>query len=511
MLPFLSRREGALFALALVGLLRFPATAIAQTPIPGFVTCSVPVQASPFGAATGDFNRDGTPDLAVVDAASGQIVLLLLDRGRFALGDCLGAVRRSSVSLGSVIPVSLAAGDIEGNGSDDLAVALPTGVQLLRNNGSGELQPDSQVINVGGDPRAVVLTDLDGDSRTDVVVGNGNTNRVTIAYGTSSGFEMPVDLPANGPATTVTVADLDQDSFNDIAALSIGTGALSVYLQVPGSPRPTFRALPLVGVGVAPTAIGPADFNTNGVLDFAITSGGTSGVLDVFLSQLPANQNVPFVRGPLPDPLALLNRSSALAVDDFNRDFFRDVVVANQGDSTVAFFIGDGSASLVEVEGPCTIRDPVSRRCSVGLSPRALALADVDGDGRSDVLTVNGEAGTVTFLLSSQPAHTPTPTRTSTRLPTATPSNTPTETATSTPTQTPTQTATQTPTRTRTNTATAGPTDSPTPQCFTGGICVSGNSCAIADPSGAPPWGSPWWLVGLAGLVIRTLRRCHRA
>jgi hypothetical protein len=483
---------------------------VAQTPIAGFVTCSVPALSSPFAVVTGDFNRDGTPDLALADAGSGQIALLFLNRSRFAVGDCLGAVSRSSASVGSASPVGLAAGDIEGNGSIDLAVALQSGVQILRNNGSGELQADSQPINVGVDPRAVVIADLDGDGRADIVVGNGNTNRVTIAYGNSMGFETPVDLPANGPATTVTVTDLNQDSFNDLAVLSIGTGALTVYLQVPGSPRPTFRPLPLVAVGIAPTALGIGDFDANGVPDFALTSGGTSGILDIFLSQLPGNEAVPFLRGPLPVQLSRLNRSSALAVDDFNRDFFRDVVVANQGDATVSFFLGDGSASLVEVEGPCSIRDPVSRRCSVGVGPRAVVLADVDGDGRSDVITANEEASTVTFLLSSRPAHTPTPTHTSTRLPTETPTQTPTETATLTPTETPTQTPTQTATRTRTHTATPGPTDSPTPQCFSGGVCISGSSCAVVPAPGANVGWSAWWVLGMAGFVARALRRVGR-
>ena len=173
-------------------------------------------------------------------------------------------------------------------------------------------------------------------------------------------------------------------------------------------------------------------------------------------------------------------------MDDFNRDFDVDAAVTSQGDDTVLFFLGSGDGTLLEVPGNCTVVEIGTERCAVGGAPGALALADVDGDGRREAITSNADGRSLTFLLSGRPAPTPT----NTAMPTFTPTATPTGngTSTSTPTHTPTRTPTSTPTNTGTPTETRVPTITPTktPECLGAtGVCIEGDSCAMVAPEGS--------------------------
>jgi cell division septation protein DedD len=398
--------------------------------------------------------------------------------------------------------VAVAAGDLDRNATVDLAVGVRAGVQLLRNDGSGQFALTGSPLDAGTDPQVVSIVDVDGDGFNDIVVGNGSSNSVSILYGRAAGdFTTPATLSAAGPVTLLVVTDFNGDSFADIAAGSRGTGDVSVYLQKPTEPR-TFSTPPsVVSAGMAaPTGMVAGTFTADAAPDLAITGGGVNGMLDVLANKLPTSP--PFVPASLVETGA---SPSALGTADFDGDFRLDIAVSNQGTDTVAFFQGNGAGGLRRVAANC--RDDGAVDCRVGLGPRALVVADVDGDGRGDVITANQEGGSLTFLLSTRPP--PTPTRTATTTPTPTP--TPTVTPTPTPTRTATPTATVTPTRTATNTP--RPTDKPTvtptktPKCFSGGVCVSGDSCAIAAPGAERRVGLAWIVPGVGLWLLRRRRR----
>ena len=504
----------------LAGVLVFLATGVATAAVGPFVTCTVPVGGSPTALVAEDidlsvvppfrgtdFNTDGNPDFAFINSANGQVVIGLTDFRLFSTGDCLGAVTLSFVQLSNAPgAVSVAAGDLDQTGTVDLAVAVQAGVVILKGNGEGVFTQDGAPLAAGSDPQVVVIADVDGDGRHDIVVGNGSGNSVSILYGkVGGGFETSTPILVDGPVTAVAVSDFDQRGYEDIAAASNLTGQVTVFLQKPTEPR-SFRALAPFNVGVAPTGLHAGDLNNDDVVpDLAVTSGGSAGKLGVFRS------NLPDVEAPAFEQTANVPtgaRPSGLRQGMLDEDANADIVVSNAGGSTVALFLGDGAGGMREADppGPCTVVDPVSDRCQVGTEPSAVALADVDGDGRSDVITSNKSAGTLSVLLSSYPPPTPTWTRTATA--TVTPTVTPTSTPTNTPTVTPTSTATasNTPTRTRTNTPTSTITSTPSPVCFAGGICVSGNSCSVQPASTASRSGLWVFLPALLLLVWRRRR-----
>jgi hypothetical protein len=468
--------------------------AVAQKPTPaplaGFVDCSValPPGALPIAMAGNDFNGDGAVDLAVLDQTNKQVIVLLTNPGAFASGNCAGATTTSTVSV-SGVPSAIAAGVLDTTGVVDLVVAIPSGpgVSILRNDGNGNFTRDKSLVSAGDDPEAVAIADIDGDGWPDIVVGSGSGQSVTVLYGQSTGvFVLSPSISVHSSVAFLLVKDLNNDSFPDIAAGSYNSGLVYVLLQQHSAPRTFAPPASFGAAGDAPTSMVAGDFNNDGAADLAVTRAGDS-TLGVFLND--GNGGFPKV----PDATADTGSGPvAIVADNLNPDVNLDVAVATQGDSAVTFYLGDGTGAMTQFFNACGLPGVTLGTCPTSGIPVAMVLGDVDGDRRDDVITANQDPASITLLLSSRPAATPTFTATPT--PTSTGTATPTATPTNTPTNTPTPTSTPTPTPSRTPRPTSTFTVSPTPgaKCI-GGVCVQGPGCSIGRNVETTTAG--WWLL----------------
>ncbi|MDQ2945868.1 MAG: FG-GAP-like repeat-containing protein, partial [Acidobacteriota bacterium] len=146
----------------------------------------------------------------------------------------------------------------------------------------------------------------------------------------------------------------------------------------PGSPYP---------VGVSPQAIVVADFNHDGIADFAVANTGNNTVTVLLGNAAGGYQPAPG------SPFATGNSPRALAAGDFIVDGNLDLAVVNFGDNTVSIFPGDGTGRF-SVTSKITL--------PTGLAPVAIAVSDFDGDFRSDLAIVNSGDNTVTVILNPQ-------------------------------------------------------------------------------------------------------------
>jgi FG-GAP-like repeat/FG-GAP repeat len=127
----------------------------------------------PYSVAIGDLNGDGKPDLAVTNLnVSGASVLLNVGNGTFAAAVDYGYSSDSGSYLGTV-----AIGDLNGDGKPDLVAAAPASpcgtLAVWLNLGNGSFRSPFN-LTVGQDPASsVVLGDLNGDGKPDLIVPNG--------------------------------------------------------------------------------------------------------------------------------------------------------------------------------------------------------------------------------------------------------------------------------------------------------------------------------------------------
>ena len=229
--------------------------------------------------AVGDFNGDGHLDLAVgcisPDNSSGAVFILLNNgNGGFAAHG-YGATPFD-------VADSIAVGDFNGDGTLDVAeVGQGDGVTLLFNDGAGNLSTGN-TFTTGVSPRAVVAGDFNGDGKMDLatanvaVIGNASTASILLGDG-KGGFTPAVDVSIGLEGRAITAGDLNGDGYPDLAVANLGDGTASILLN---NGHGVFSLSSTLAAGGSPEGIASGDFDGDGRLDVAVqTYGGTIVVL----------------------------------------------------------------------------------------------------------------------------------------------------------------------------------------------------------------------------------------
>ena len=140
---------------------------------------------TPYSVALGDLDGDGKPELAVANNGSATISVF---RNTATSGGIVPGSFAARVDFATgTNPSSVAIGDLNGDGKPDLAVANRSSakVSVFRNTAtSGSIAAGSFAAKVdfttGTGPVSVALGDLDGDGKPDLAVANYGSATVSV-------------------------------------------------------------------------------------------------------------------------------------------------------------------------------------------------------------------------------------------------------------------------------------------------------------------------------------------
>jgi hypothetical protein len=325
---------------------------------------------TPFGVASGDFNGDGIPDLAVTNGNDNTVSVLL------GKGD--GTFQQQQTYPSGNSPYGIALADFNGDGFVDLAVTNGGNtVSVLLGNGDGTFLP-LQMYGVGSGPTGIAVGDFNGDGFADLVVTNSNDNTVSVLLGKGDGtFQPQQPYPVGTQAFGIAVADFEGNGIADLAVANLKDNTVSVLL---GNGDGTFQPQQTYVTGTGPTIVAIADFNGDGIPDLAVNNYN-----DNTISLLLGNGNGSFGTQQT-YPVGL--NPGWIAAADFNGDGFADLAVTNQTDNTVSVLLGNGDGTFQP-----------QQTYPVGAAPVGIAIADFNGDGVSDVATANEFDNTASILL----------------------------------------------------------------------------------------------------------------
>jgi VCBS repeat-containing protein len=266
------------------------------------------------------------------------------------------------------------AADLNRDGRIDLVVAGPSGFVTMMNNGSTAGVPNLAVTAVASSGRVdgLDLADINGDGAADVVMANSSSRTVSVAMNNGMGSFGPrqtIALVSSTP-TDVTVADFNADGFVDLAT----SNAMGGFTVLVNNRMGGFVQQRTYG-GYASGGITSGDVNGDGRIDVVLAEG-REGTVGVWLNDGTGNF---FTRSTVQ---TYQRDVSSVALGDANYDGRLDLAIGDGEDTyaTVMTHNGIGFTAPREVQ-----LEAVS----------GIALVDLSGDGRADVVGANAYGANV--------------------------------------------------------------------------------------------------------------------
>ncbi len=320
-----------------------------------------------------DLNNDGRPDfVGNVDLA----VVSLLGDGRGGFGWPIGSGPRYPVGPD---PKDVAVADLNGDGHLDVITAnqgrSPEAhkdagfftVTVRLGEGNGRFGPAVNYF-VNGSPRAVTVADLNGDGAPEIVTANEDFHTVSVLRNLGDGTFAPYQAyDVMGRPIDVAVADVNNDGRPDLLAVTdrdLGCDLLSVRLGIGGG---FFGEERVYRIGSGPTGLDVGDFNRDGKLD-VVTAAQQDNAVTVLFGDGQGSFAAPTALGVGGSP-------NSVAVGDLNGDGAPDIVAG--APASVLINTGNGTFLPYVAYG-------------IRLTDNAMRLADINGDGVRDIV-----AGTV--------------------------------------------------------------------------------------------------------------------
>ncbi|MDO7848995.1 FG-GAP-like repeat-containing protein, partial [Hymenobacter sp. M29] len=232
---------------------------------------------------------------------------------------------------------SIATADVNGDGKPDL---LTPGYVRLNTTAAGAATPSfAAQVAFGGGGSGVTAADVNGDGKPDLLVANSNNTASVVLNTTATGAATPsFAAPASFTISNSSFSIATADVNGDGKPDLLTPGSVLLNTTATGAAAPSFAALVTFATGSFPIGVAAADVNSDGKPDLLVANNGSDNV---------------------------------------------SVVV-----NTTA--TGAATASFA---APVTF--------ATGLMPYSVATADVNGDGKLDLLTPNSNGSSVSVLLNT--------------------------------------------------------------------------------------------------------------
>ena len=253
-------------------------------------------------------------------------------------------------------------------------------------------------------PSAVVVGDLDGDGKPEIVITNQYKNTITVYKNkatsgsiTSASFATPVKLLTDTLSlpTSVAIGDLDGDgkaelivvnSYRDRVSVLKNVGVKGVISSATFSPAINYTT------GSGPTTVVVADIDGDGKPDLAISNfaaktvsvlRNTSKNTTIDSSSFAAKVDFSVGTGPY-----------SVTAADLNGDGKPELITANQGSNTISILTNTAtSGTIAAASFAAKINIP-----SNGESPYYVTATNLDGDNMPDLVIANLMSNRITII-----------------------------------------------------------------------------------------------------------------
>ena len=336
----------------------------------------------PVSLAVADLNRDRRLDIVIANSDTDSIGIFLgYGNGSFTRQTTLSTAYDSA-------PCSIVLKDFDRDQNIDIAVVNrgTDSFGVFLGYGNGKFRRLT-VFSTGARsrPSSIVAADFNHDGHLDIAVVNSATDNIGIFLGYGNGrFRTPLNYldTLGSNAQSIVVADFNQDNHVDVVVANHDTNDISILIGYGNGSfaRPTRHS---TGIDSGPLRMTIGDFINTNQSDIAVVNSVTNKVFILIGYTMMQSDNPPAYstgNGSLP---------MQIAMGDFNNDTQMDLAVVSTGTDSVGIFFGYGNGSF---------REQVTYSTGNNSSPVSLAVADLDDDGRLDIVIANDNSHTIGIL-----------------------------------------------------------------------------------------------------------------
>lgn len=326
-----------------------------------------------------DFDGDG-----LLDAGVSNPILESVTRLRGITGGLFAPA--GEIPVGTP-PTLLTLADVDADGAPDIVAGLAdiSAIGVLRSRGDGTFDQVA-TYPAGGDALSgMVAADVNGDAAIDVVTSNLRSRNAAILLGHGNGtFADATAVTSGANPVEVGVADFNSDGFVDIISANEGVDSFEPTLKLllgDGSGR--FDAPEQLLAATNPVSAAVGDVNGDSVADAVVGSPDSRGVV-IFPGAHGA-------LSALPQLVALDREPEQVVATDLDDDGWTDIATLNGTDMSLLFADGSGGLSA-----PIHLPLPVS--CG------AFTAADIDGDGDTDLVAAAARQPAMFYIMRNEGA-----------------------------------------------------------------------------------------------------------
>ncbi|MEO3404970.1 FG-GAP-like repeat-containing protein [Mucilaginibacter sp. CAU 1740] len=364
---------------------------------------------NPVATAVADIDVDGKPDIISLNSTDNTLSVFI--NGATGYSITTGSFSRTDFATVGV-PLAMAVADFNGDGKPDIAVVHQgsNALSVFTNLSTYTASPLARSISfrrldwqLSGPASAIAMGDVDRDGRVDIVVNDLNSNNISVIRNiTSTGttyvnFTARVDIALNSPTSALQVADLNGDGKPDIIAGSLASRSISLLKNVTSGAftAASYQVSNNMMTGVGATSIYATDIDQSGMPDLVVTSfAPTQSAVFVYRNTLTGS-GASFTATSFSKDATLttLKQPVSVALADVDGDGKQDIVAGNYDDKVVSIFKNNSTSGSVSLS---TFGSRID--FTVGNSPFGIAANDLDGDGKADLIAANDLDNTISIV-----------------------------------------------------------------------------------------------------------------
>jgi hypothetical protein len=348
----------------------------------------------PHAISIADFNNDGKPDVVVPKGSSSTVSVLT------------NTSANGTISFSSPLELTAAGnshecaatGDLDGDGKPDLVIANTwntSSISIFRNTTTGATISFALKLDYAADnaPYSVAISDLDGDGKPDIITANNGSDHISLFRNTSTpgniSFDNRIDISAPTVPYSVVANDLDGDGKPELIYMTQNTSSnLSVMKNK--SVKGSFAFDNPIVLANLPAPFVPAvgDLDGDGLPDIAASCGGGYIVVKKNTST-PGNLSF----SGLQMTFSTADYAECVAIADIDGDGKPDLAATNRGTKSVSVLRNTSSSGSISFDSHVDY--------TVGDIPIFLAVADLNGDQRPDIVAANSSSTFISILTNA--------------------------------------------------------------------------------------------------------------